>query len=217
MDPAAYVYVLVASIAGGCAGALVMWNRKRSQIAGESRLRRVVVLAIGTAASASALVAFTKAFGNYSNIHAAIVMILMTGWVAVVQSVAPLPVPGSVLRVRAGEFAVLRTPWAGVRLFGAFLRNTPLRHLGGRVYLSDVGRHPLTVLRGLQDAEAVHLWALLACCPWLVFWALHGRWMSIVCGLAVHVPLNIYPVLHLRYATWRITRLMARTRVSQAV
>ncbi len=63
MDPDAYWQTFVASMAGGFAGVLVMWNRKRSETAGENKLRRLAVLTIGTAASACALFAFTKAFG----------------------------------------------------------------------------------------------------------------------------------------------------------
>jgi hypothetical protein len=211
MNPNAYWYMLPASVAGGIVGLLVMWSRKRTQIAGENGPRRFAVLALGTAASAFALWAFTKAFGGQSCMHAAVVTIVFSAWAAVLQpAVAPL-VPKSVLRVRPGELAFLRGRWTGVRQFGAFLRKTPLRHLGGRVYLSEAGQDPQVVLRGVYDAEIVHLGALLLCCPWLVFWGIHGWWKSTVCSLAVHVPLNVYPVLHLRYVTWRIERCAART------
>jgi hypothetical protein len=43
MNPDAYWYVLVASITGGVSGALVMWNRKRSQTVGESKPRSFAV------------------------------------------------------------------------------------------------------------------------------------------------------------------------------
>ena len=215
MNPDAYWHILIATIAGGCPGVLVMWNRKRSQIAGESKLRRFTVLTLGTAASACALYAFTKAFGGHSQIYAAVVMVLVTGWAAVFHSSVQLPVPRCVLRVRAIEFAVLRSPWTGVRSFGACLRNTPLRHLGGRVYLSELGRDPLAALRGMHDAETVHMLALLFCCPWLVFWGAQGRWMPVVWGLAVHLPLNVYPILHLRYATWRVGGYLARMQRSE--
>ncbi len=210
MNPEAYRHILVASTAGGLAGALVIWNRRRSHTAGKNKLRRLVVLTLGTAAFACALIAFNKAFDTQSHIYAAMVMIIITGWSAVLNSVAPLPVPQFVLRVRAGEFAILRAPWTGVRLFGALLRSTPLRHLGGRVYLSEAGRNPLAVLDGIHDAQRVHTWALLFCCPWLVFWGLKGEWISIGWGFAVHVPLNIYPVLHLRYVTWRLEKCVTR-------
>jgi hypothetical protein len=130
--------------------------------------------------------------------------------VAVLQSVVQLPVPGVDFAVRPGEFKVLRSVWTGVRAFGALLRHTPLRHLGGRVYLSTAGRDPGAILRGLHTAEGVHLWALLCCCPWLMYWGLRGSWMPLLLGLCVHVPLNIYPILHLRYVNWRIDACLAK-------
>jgi hypothetical protein len=216
MSPEAYWYILAASMSGGCVGILVMWDRKRSQLAGPNQRRRFAVPALGTAASACALWAFSKAFDAHSVAYAAVAMIVVTNWAAVLQSVVTPLVPQWVFRVRPGEFAILQAPWTGVRRFGAFLRRTPLRHLGGRVYLSEVGRDPLVVLRGVRDAEVVHLGALLLCCPWLVIWGIQGRWQAVVCGLAVHVPLNVYPVLHLRYVTWRIEGYTARTRCGRS-
>jgi hypothetical protein len=212
MHPDAYRQILMATMAGGLAGVLVMWHRKQSQAGRRSRLRKLVVVVLGTAASACALIAFTKALGAQSPLYAATVMILITGWTAVLNSVLPLSVPPFARRVRACEFTVLRDRWTGVRLFGAVLRATPLRHLGGRVFLSQVGRNPLAVLGDIREAQAVHIWALLFTCPWLLFWAMQQQWMSLVCGLAVHTPLNVYPILHLRYVTWRLQKCAARMR-----
>jgi len=214
MDPAAYKNILAGSIAGGFAGALVLWNRRRSLIAGRNKPREFSVLGLGTAALICALLAFTRALGMQSPIYAAMVMILLSSSAAVLHSVAPFPIPRFLLRVRAGEFGILRLPGTGVRLFGACLRNTPLRHLGGRVYLSDVAGDPQAVLRGIHSAEIVHIWALALCCPWLIFWAAQGHWRSVGVGVAVHLPLNIYPILHLRYVTWRIERHIAGMRMS---
>lgn len=216
MNSGAYWYILLASISGGLGGVLVMWNRKRAQISGPNTVRRCAVLFSGTAASASALFFFNKAFAEQPNAYAAIVVIVMTAWVAVVRSVLQLRLPRFVLRVRTGEFAILRARWTGVRLFGRLLRITPLRHLGGRVYLSDVGRNALAVLRGIYEAEEVHFWALLLSCPWLGLWGMQGRWMAVVCGVAVHIPLNVYPLLHLRYVTGKIEQHVARARRSAA-
>lgn len=215
MDRNTYWYILVASLSGGCIGILVMWNRRRSQIAGESNRRRAVVLAVGTAAFGGALWAFSRAFGPYSPAFAAVAMIAMTSWAAILQPAVAILFPRSVLSVRRGEAALLRAPWTGVRLFGTILRRTPLRHLGGRVYLSEVGRDPFVVLRATRDAQVVHIAAVLLCCPWLVIWGLQGHWQLITCGLAVHLPLNIYPILHLRHVTWRIERYVAKTRRSE--
>lgn len=210
MSPGAYWHVLAGSIAGGITGALVMWERKRAQLAGESAGRRLTVLVVGTAASSCALWAFGRAFGVRSPIYAATAMILITGWAALSHSAMRLPVSVFVLRVRAAEFAILRSPWTGVRPFGAILRGTFLRHLGGRVYLSAAGGDPKVVIQGIYDAEAVHIWALLLCCPWLVWWGVRGWWMSLVAALGVHVLLNVYPILNLRHATWRIEKHIAR-------
>jgi hypothetical protein len=208
MNPDAYWYILLAALAGGFGGVLVMWDRRRLEAVGASKLRRAVVISFGTAASACALFGFTRAFGAGSRVHAAVVMVLMTGWVALLQ----LPAPRVLLKVRVGEFRLLQSPWTGVRLFGALLKRTPLRHLGGKVFLSGAGQDLGAVLRGIQQAEAVHLWALCVCCPWLMFWAWQGWWTSVVWSLAIHVPINLYPVLHLRLATGRIERHLARTR-----
>jgi hypothetical protein len=212
MNPEAYGYVLVASVAGGFTGALLMWSRKRSEVAGKSLVRGVSVLALGTVACACALFAFGRVFGNGSVIFAGTVTVVVTEWVAVWQSAMRLPVPGPLLQVGLWETAILRARWTGVRLFGRMLRNTPLRHLGGRVFLSEVGWEPQTVLRGIEAAEAVHLWALALSCPWLLFWGLQGWWTSVACGLAIHLPLNVFPVLHLRYVTSRMERYIAKSR-----
>jgi hypothetical protein len=216
MNSDSYRYIVVASICGGLAGALVMWNRKRAQTFGRNKLRQLGGLTLGTAASAGALIAFSKALGSQLPMYSAMVMIVITGWAALLHSVVPLPVPHFALRVGAREFTILRASWTGVRLFGSFLRGTPLRHLGGQVYLSDVGRNPRAVLGGLHGAQTVHIWALLLCCPWLLFWAIQGRWMSVACGLVVHALLNVYPILHLRYATGRVEGYVARLRGKHA-
>jgi hypothetical protein len=205
-----YGLILVASLAGGLTGALVTWNRKRSQMAGESAARRLAVLVLGTGASASAVVAFGQAFGTGSAMYGALVIVAVTGWVAVVRSGGvPLPVPLSLLKGRPIELAILGAPWTGVRLFGMLLRSSPLRHLGGRVFLLGLGRDPRAVLPGIYDAERIHWWALLASCPWLIWWGTQGTWMLITVALAVHLPLNAYPVLHLRYVSGRIERCLA--------
>jgi hypothetical protein len=212
MNADAYWYVLAASLAGGVSGALVMWHRRCSPRTGGSTVRRGLVLTAGTVAFGGALFAFTRAFGHDSPVHAVMVVVLVTAWVAVLQSVVPLPVPATLLRVNAREFAILRFRWTGVRAFGALLRRTPLRHLGGAVYLADAGRSPDTVLRGVYRAEAVHLWAAMSCVPWLMGWAAHGHWSLVAWGIASQLPLNVYPVLHLRHVTWRLQRHAARWR-----
>lgn len=212
MDPETYCWIAAGSIMGGFTGALVMWNRARGRVGREDRWRRVLVFALGTALAGCQLVAFTKALAKYPPVLGATVVMLVTSWVAVVQTVMRLPIPRFLRKAGNIEAALLRTPWIGVRGFGRLLRSTPLRRLGGRVYLSEAGCDAQSVLDGIGDAERVHLWALLGSVPWLVSWGLRGDWIAVASGLVVHLPLNVYPTLHLRYVAWRLDRHLTVTR-----
>jgi hypothetical protein len=66
------------------------------------------------------------------------------------------------------------------------------------------------VLRGIQMAEEIHVWSVFFCSPWLVAWVREGLWFSLASGLAVHVNLNVYPILHLRLARSRIEKIAVR-------
>lgn len=210
MNPEAYTHILLASLAGGLAGVLVMWNRKRSWSSGQSNLRGFTVLSIGTASFGFAWMEFSKTLPAHSGINAAVAMMVLTGWAAVLNSVVSLPVPYILQTVRVREFAILRSPWSGVRLFGAILRGTPLRRLGGRVFLSEAGRDVPTVLAGIRAAQAVHVWAIVFCVPLLIFWAARARWQWIFWALAVQVMLNLYPILHLRFVSFRLAEYVKR-------
>ncbi len=206
MPAEAYRLILLASLAGGGLGALVLWNRWSTRVHGRRALRGFAVVAAGTVATVVAILSFAKAFDAYPAVNAAMVVMLSTGWVAVLHSVVPLPLPRSVLCVRAGEFALLESRWSGVRAIGYILRSAPLRGLGGQVYMDGLKGNVNALLPGLYSAETVHLWALLVCCPWFVVWGAQGHWTSLASGVSVNVLINVYPVLHLRYVTGRIGR-----------
>ncbi|MGA7616945.1 MAG: hypothetical protein WBX15_17375 [Thermoanaerobaculia bacterium] len=209
MSSHTYALLFSASVAGAVAGVLVMWSRKRSEIAGPDRARTIAVLATGTAAVLFALFAFRRLFAMQPNVFAALVVPLVTAWAAVVQSCIRLPVPDAILKVRPLELRILRSRWTAIRAFGSLLRNTPLRALGGDVYLRTTRRDVAHVLRAMYDAETVHLWGILLSAPWLAYWLLRGRWLPVALACAIHVPLNVYPILHLRYASGRVDRLIA--------
>lgn len=211
MTSDAYWCILVASLSGGFMGMLVMWNRGRALTAGKNQARQLAVVVLGTLACGCALWGFNGAFGSRSPAFAAMLTIVVTGWAAILQPVATPLVPRSVFRVQSGETAILQAPWTGIRLFGAILRRTPLRRLGGRVFLAEAKHDPQAVLRGVWDTEVVHLAAMLFSAPWLVAWGIHGRWDLLTCSLVVHLPLNIYPTLHLRLVTWRLEHYVARS------
>jgi len=213
MAPGAPRFVLLASLVGFLTGALVLWIRKRPP---RLPLVRWAFLIAGTSAFVYVLVAFTKAFGNLPILQAITVTILVTSWSSVVNAIVPLPFPRCVLQVRPAEFELLRAPATGVRAFVLLLRKTPLRHLGGRVFLDeDANRSPAHILPGVLAAETVHIWAVLLSGPWLIFWLAQQQWPSLLAAMAVHVTLNLYPILHLRYVSWRLQRCIARQHLTK--
>jgi hypothetical protein len=129
------ILVIPASIAGGTVGMLAFWNQGPRNHE-ENKLLQIGVLIEGSLAFMVSLLLFSKAFGGSSVLFAVTVTLLVGAWTGMVHTVVPLGLPASILKVRRSEFAVLRSRWSGVRLFGTALRGTPLRHLGGSVYLA---------------------------------------------------------------------------------
>lgn len=212
MESAIYWWIAVGSITGGASGALVMWNRGRSRTGAGHGRRRLLVFVVGTALAGCQLVAFTQALAPFPPLFGATVVILVTSWIGVVQTVIQLPIPPCLEKVRRMEFDILLNSRAGVRLFGRLLRHTPLRHLGGQVYLAEARGDGTKVLTAIGEAQRVHLWALICSVPWIVSWGMQGNWIAVLAGLAVHLPLNIYPILHLRLAAWRLERHLEMAR-----
>jgi hypothetical protein len=205
MTPESAILVLPASIAGAVLGIMVM--RAREQGRAELAIWRGAVLIVGSLAAASSLMFFERAFGPWSAAFAALVVVVATSWTALLQALFRLPQPGRA-PIRPGELKLLRSPWSGVPEFGAFLRRTPLRRLGGSVFLE---RHNAgIVLEALRENESTHTWAVLMSIPWLGILALNGLWLAAAAGLAVHLPLNIYPILHVRLARARIEKVGRR-------
>ncbi len=197
------ILVLPASLAGGVLGLLTAGNRQPGRHR-ESRLTQVAVLLMGTVAFLLATVLFGKVFGPGSVAFAVTATLLVAAWTGVLQTVWRLRLPASVFKVRPKEIALRRSRWTGVRPFGMLLRRTPLRHLGGAVYLSNCGGEARCVLRGLEAAEEVHVWSLVFCSPWVIAWCLKGWWWAVGSSLALHVVLNLYPILHIRLTRSRL-------------
>jgi hypothetical protein len=173
--PDSIILVVPASVAGGAVGLLGFWNRQPRK-EGANYLRQIAVLLTGSLASGVSLVFFAKALGARSVEFAVTATVLVAAWTGMVRTVVPLALPAWMLKLGRREFALLRWRRIGVRLFGVVLRRTPLRHLGGPVYLTGCANDAARVLRGIQHAEEVHFWSLLFGFPWLVFWGLQGLW-----------------------------------------
>lgn len=98
----------------------------------------------------------------------------------------------------------------GVRAFGVLLRISPLRYLNSAVYLSSRARDLAAVRADIETAEAAHLWAMLLIMPYAFFVAIQGRWSTLLWLALFNLGINVYPVLHLRFARARLTRVHER-------
>lgn len=211
MHPDAIGLVLAGSIAGGMLGPLAVWNR-RAGACGRSEPRRSLVLIFGSAAAWVAAFAFARAFGSATAPFAAAATLLAGAWTAVLVTALPLKTPKFMAVVTSRESKILRQRWTGVPLFGWILRATPLRKLGGSVYLRGCGNDFGLVLQSIREDEAVHVWSFLFCTPLLCFWLARLAWPALAASLAMHLLLNVCPVLHLRQARGRIESMLQRRR-----
>jgi hypothetical protein len=198
------ILVLPASIGGAVLGLLVFWNRRPGRR--EGKLLRVAILVTGSVAFSCSLWLFSSALGSKSPLLAITVTLLVAAWTGMLQTILPLPLPARILKLRRREVSLLRAQWSGVRLFGRILRGTPLRRLGGTVYLAEHGADPVLVVSAIRDAEAIHAWSMLFSIPWLAWWIHQALWLAAGSSLAVHLALNVYPILHLRLARARIEK-----------
>jgi hypothetical protein len=206
MNSNAAGYVVAASMAAGGVGPLILWRRRR-QIRRNGRITQFVIAADGTFLCVVSIGLFGKAFGWENAAFAVVATILASEWVALIRAAVSLPAPAGLLSIRAGETKLLRKRWTGVPFFGAILRRTPLRHLGGPVYLDTCSHNVQRVIEGMHDAEAVHIYSAGLCIAFELFWAARGSGLSAGLSLGVNLILNIYPVLHLRLACGRLERL----------
>lgn len=212
MTAEAYRYVVLGALAGALAGIIIMWSRQSGKSRPTSPWRTGTILIAGTGAIATAMAAFVKVFGADSAIHGPITVVLVTSWFGILNAVVPLPLPKHILSVSSREVACLRARLTGIRWFGSLLRRTPLRHLGGRVYLSETEGDPSPAIHEMIADQKLHLWALLGTLPWFATWTARGRWLAVLGAILVHIPLNIFPVLHLRLTLWRTERCQSRLR-----
>ena len=96
----------------------------------------------------------------------------------------------------------------GVTSFGHLLRTTPLRYLNRRVYLSEFAGNQENVRREVECAEAAHFWAAVITVPYLAAAAACGWWASFASLLGFNLLVNLHPILHLRRARARISRVI---------
>lgn len=141
-------------------------------------------------------------------------MVCALGLAFVAKAVVTLRVPRWWRQVRPREvngavYRVLR-----VRAFGTLLRTTPLRFLNLDVYARPRENLPQALLSELEAAEASHLWAGMLVAPYMGVLVARGAWGTLATVTLVQIVGNLYPILHLRLARHRVTRVSQRWRAS---
>jgi len=132
------------------------------------------------------------------------------GWTAFANDVVAMRLPASLCRIRPWELRTFPYRTLGVAAFGRFLRRSVVRHLNPSVYLRAAEAQPEYVRAHLETAETVHFWALVFSFPFLVFACFQGWWAAAVAIVIVHVPVNLYPIWHLRLARARLASYLGR-------
>jgi hypothetical protein len=93
----------------------------------------------------------------------------------------------------------------GVPSFGVFLRNTPLRYLNAEVYIRRRNIDVSAIQMQLEMAEAAHLWAAFLLTAYIIYALAQKSWDIAIIFLLIQLLLNVYPILHLRYARNRLS------------
>ena len=154
---------------------------------------------------------FGRYFGASSPLFAATLTMVTLGWTAFANDVVAMRLPASVRRIRPWELRPFPYRSLGVAAFGRFLRKSVVRHLNPSVYLRAADAQPDCVRAHLETAETVHFWALVFSFPFFVFACVEGWWAAAIAIVMVHVPVNLYPICHLRLARARLASYLGKT------
>lgn len=127
-----------------------------------------------------------------------------------------LRVPRVLRPVRSWELRGRVYRVLGVRCFGRFLRESPLRFLNRRVYLKSFPRDVERVRTHVEDAEAAHFWGGLATVPYIAYAGSRGLWGSVAALILFNVFVNVYPILHLRWVRARMERFVESRRAGDS-
>ena len=151
-----------------------------------------------------------RAVGLASPWMALMVFLCFLGLAKVAEPLWMLKLPKGLRPLRAWELQGRVYRRLAVPGFGALLRDTPLRLLNTRVYVSRSSRDPLDVCRQVESAEAIHFWGALLLAPCIVAYAWIGRWAAVGGFLLLQVLGNAYPIMHLRWVRGRLERVGTR-------
>ena len=172
------------------------------------RLCDALVLMALAAAFGVSLTSIRRIFGFTSPWFALATMFCFLGLVAFARPFYLLRMPRWLREVRAWEVKGRLYHALGVPAFGELLRRTPLRYLQPLVYLKRYPGDPTKVQTQIEGAEAAHFWAAALVIPYMVFACVQNWWGVIFWFMVVQVVGNVYPILHLRWARGRLTRVI---------
>lgn len=154
--------------------------------------------------------AFGHLVGFASPLFALTASLCVLGLLDLVRPLVRIRLPRSLRPVQAWEIRSALYRVMGVPMYGALLRNTPLRLLNRRVYLKGARMDLSNARIQMEDAEAAHFWGGLATVPYLAFaWSRDWR-DSFAAVIIFNVVANLYPILHLRSVRARLERAAHR-------
>ncbi len=210
MDSLNYVlYVLAGSTGGALAGMTVYRSRALGRSAG-TFAKRLWLSAAGTLGVSLSVTCFAMAFGFDSPIFAIAGTLLVAAFTGLLNTVVQLKVPPFLRTVSHSEYNILSSPFSGLGLFSALLKKTPLKKLGGNVFLSG-GRGKLEeVHAALSDAEAVHVWGFALTLPFMISCGLRGSFTALLTSLMVALFLHVLPTANIRVTRYRLARMPRR-------
>jgi hypothetical protein len=148
---------------------------------------------------------FRQSFGINSPWFALLAMFCVLGVAALGRGIFQLRPPRSFRTLRAWERHGHTYRLLGVPSFGVFLRNTPLRYLNAEVYIRRRNIDVSAIQMQLEMAEAAHLWAAFLLTAYIIYALAQKSWDIAIIFLLIQLLLNVYPILHLRYARNRLS------------
>ena len=172
---------------------------------------RNVIVALGTAlVFAVSFVMLARVIGFASPWLALLLMFYFMGLAKVAEPIFVLRVPATLGRVRRWEQSGSIYRQLGVHLFGRLLRDTPLRFLNTKVYLSSGTKDLRSLYRQSICIEATHFWAAVLFMPYIGYLFLSAQSRIAIFFLVIQVLINVYPILHLRLLRGRLDVVLRR-------
>lgn len=176
------------------------------------RLRDVLIWLAIAAAFGFSLRLLGRAVGYASPWFSLDVLFCILGLSAWARPLFLLRLPPRIRKVYGWELRGRIYRALAVPAFGSLLRRTPLRTLNSHVYLRGANGDTSEVNAQIEAAEAAHWWAALVLLPGIIYATAQGRVKDLLVLAMAQVALNVYPILHLRWARGRLERCADRRR-----